>query len=158
MSFINPSNSAEASDSLATLTAAAIALAALVYSVNVVEVFVSEATGDLLGHAQIAGALLILAVYGPLLVFLKSRGGRPAGKPSAGGSLNALFRQAGLTAFSLTLVFMIVLSVLNRSVLSHFSAEAAVDLVITFALAAFAVSFFIINRFSRFGDELGEEV
>lgn len=157
MSFLNPRNPAEASDFLATLTAAAAGLAALVYSVNVVEVFIPKGAADLLGHAQIAGALLILGVVAPLMIFLKIRGGRPAGRGTSGGYLDALYRQASLSAFSITLAFMIALKVLDRTVLAHFSAEAAVDLVITFALAAFAVSFFLINRFGRIGEGGGED-
>lgn len=157
MSFLNPRNPAEASDGLATLTAAATGLAALIYSVNVIEVFVSAATADLLGYAQIAGGVLIVAVFGPMLLFLKSRGGKPAGKPAGGGYLNALFRQAALTAFSLTLAFMIVLSIFDRTVLARLTAQTAIDLVITFALAIFAISFFIIDRFSHVGEGLGDE-
>jgi hypothetical protein len=52
MSVFNPRNSAEATDSLASVTAAATGLAAVVYSVNVVETFVSEPTADLLGTAS----------------------------------------------------------------------------------------------------------
>ena len=149
MSVLNSRNSAEASDSLATLTAAATGLAALVYSVNVVEVFAPEGAADLLGHVQMAGALLVIAGFGPLMIFLKSRGGRPAGRGTSGGYLDALYRQASLTAFSATLAFMIVLSLFERTVLVHLSAETAVDLLITFALAIFSASFFVINRFSR---------
>lgn len=157
MSVLNPRNAAEATDSLASVTAAAVGLAALVYSVNVAETFVPEAASELLGYAQIAGGLLILVVFGPLLILLKARGGRPAGRPSSGGYLSALFRQAALTGFSLTVLFMIVLSVFDRTVLARFSAETAIDIVITFALAAFAISFFVLNRLGRLGDELGDE-
>lgn len=156
MSVLNPRNAAEASDGLATLTAAATGLAALVYSVNVVEVFVPEGTADLLGYLQIAGVVLILAVYAPLMIHLKVRGGRPAGGGTSGGYLDALYRQASLTAFSVTLVFMVVLSLFDQRVLAHLSAETAVDLLITFALAAFSLSFFVINRFGRLGEGVGE--
>jgi hypothetical protein len=52
---------------------------------------------------------------------------------------------------------MIVLSLLERTVLARLSAETAVDLLITFALAAFSLSFFVINRFSRLGEGVGED-
>jgi len=155
MSFLNPQSGAEASDSLATLTAATVGLAALVYSVDVIESFVSVSTADLLGSAQLVGGLLIVIAFIPLLVFFKARGGRPAGKPGQDSFLSVLFRQAALTAFSLTLVFMIVLSVLENRVLSKISAETAIDLVITFALAIFAVSFFVINRFGQDRGDIG---
>jgi hypothetical protein len=52
---------------------------------------------------------------------------------------------------------MILLSVFDRTVLARLTAETAVDIVITFALAAFAFTFFVINRVGRFGDEAGDE-
>jgi hypothetical protein len=158
MSFVNPRSPAEASDSLATVTAAAMAFAALIYSVNVIEVFAPDSSAGWLGYFQIGAAVVLIAVFAPLIFFLKSKGGRSAGKSAAAGYLSALFRQAALTAFSLTLAFMVLLSLFDRMVLSRLSAEAAIDLVITFALAIFAVSFFIINRFSRLDDGHGDEM
>lgn len=157
MSYLNPRNQSEASDSLANLTAAATGLAALVYSANVLDGFVSASAATFLGYGQIVGGLLILGVFGPLMFFFKSRGGRPTGKPAAEGYLQTLFRQAGLTAFSLTIVFMIALSIFDRTVLARVTSETAIDLVITFALAIFAISFFAINRFSRGDVEFGDQ-
>jgi len=157
MSFMNPRNPAEACDSLATLTAAATALVALLQSVNVIEVLVPEAVAGVLGTAQSAGGILVLGLFAPLFLFLKSRGATPKGKSSSGSYLGALVRQTGLNAFSATLVFMITLSVLNEMVLSRFTAEVVLDAVITFALGSFAVSFFFINRFSRLDDGVVDE-
>ncbi|MDT8342101.1 MAG: hypothetical protein RQ751_11370 [Longimicrobiales bacterium] len=152
MSILNPRSPAEARDVLATLTAAAVGVAALVYSVNVLEVFVPEGTAHVLGLAQIAGAVLILAVYAPMLVRLKRRGGRPEGNDSAGGSyLQAVFRQASSTAFSVLLVVLVVLSLLERTVLAHLTAGTAVDLIITLALTVLSLSYFFVNRFGRLG-------
>ncbi|MEX2374618.1 MAG: hypothetical protein WD942_03415 [Dehalococcoidia bacterium] len=62
-----------------------------------VELFVSERTEELLGYGQMAGAVLIIVVFAPMLILLK-RWGAVHG---AGGSyFNALFRQVSLTAFS----------------------------------------------------------
>jgi len=157
MSFMNPRNPAEACDSLATLTAAATALVALLQSVNVIEVFAPEAVAGALGTAQSAGAVLVVGVFAPLFLFLKSRGAMPSGQSSSGSYLGALVRQAGMSAFSATLVFMIILSMLNEIVLSRVTAEVALDLVITFAFGSFAAAFFIHNRFSRIDDGLIDE-
>lgn len=157
MSVLNPRNPAEASDGLATLTAAATGLAALVYAINVAEVFIPAATAELLGYAQIAGGGLIVAIVAPLLIRLKMRGGKPAGRGTSAGYLSALFRQASLTAFGLTLAVMVALSIFDRTVLAHLSAETVVDLLITAALAFFALSFFVINRFSPLDEGLGGE-
>lgn len=155
MSIFNPRNPAEASDGLATLTAAATGLAALVYAINVVEVFVPESTAELFGYVQIAGGVLIVAIFAPLLIHLKRRGAKPAGRGSSAGYLNALFRQASLTAFSITLAVMVLLSMLESTVLAHLAAETVVDGLITFALAMFAISFFMINRFGALGEGAG---
>jgi hypothetical protein len=157
MSFLNPRSAAEASDSLAGLTSAVLGLAAIVYSVNVIEIFVSQATADLLGRAQLAGGVLMILIYAPLLLFFKSRGGRPPGKPAQNSYLGTLFRQAALTAFSLTLVAMLVLSMLVDRVFEQMSAETAIDLMITFALAIFALAFFVINRLGDAGQAMGGE-
>lgn len=158
MPIFNPRNSAEANDGLATLTAAATGLAACIYAINVIEALIPEAAAALLGYIQIAGVILIVAVIAPLLIHLKRRGGRPAGRRSSSGYLGALFRQASLTAFSLTLAFMVVLSIFNRTVLTLISAETVVDLIITVSLALFALSFFVFNRFSDMDEGLGEDV
>lgn len=152
MSILNPRNAAEASDALATLTAAASGLAAVVYSVNVLEVFVSGRTAELLGHVPMAGVILIVGVFAPMLILLKRRG---AVQGAGGSYFSALFRQASLTAFSVTLAIMIVLSLLERRVLAHLSAENAVDLLISVALATFALSFFLIDRFGHVGEGAG---
>ncbi len=156
MSILNHRNAAEASDTMATLTAAATGLAALVSSVNVVEVFVSAATAELLGYLQMAGGILIIAVFGPMWFLLKKRAGRAAGR-GASGYLTAVVRRASGTAFSVTLAFMILLSLLERRVLVHLSAENAVDLLVSFALATFALSFFLIDRFGHLGEGAGED-
>lgn len=157
MSFMNPRNPAEACDSLVTLTAAAMALVALLQSANVIEFFAPEAVTGLLGTAQSAGAVLVVGVFGPLFIFLKFRGATPAAKSSSGGYIGALLRQTALSAFSATIAFMVMLSVLGERVLSRFTAEVALDLVISFAFGSFAVSFFIINRFRRVDDGLVNE-
>ncbi|MEX2374619.1 MAG: hypothetical protein WD942_03420 [Dehalococcoidia bacterium] len=41
--------------------------------------------------------------------------------------------------------------------LAHLSAENAVDLLVSFALATFALSFFIIDRFSHLGEGAGAD-
>lgn len=155
MSVLDPRNAAEASDILATLTAAASGLAALVYSVNVIEVFVSDGTAELLGHIQLAGGILLVAVFAPTLILLKRRRGRVAGRGDDESYFGALGRQATSTAFAITLAFMVLLSLLERRVLEHLSAETAVDLIISFALAMFALSFFLIDRFGRVGEGAG---
>lgn len=156
MSFLNPRNSAEASDVLATLTAAATGLAALVQSVNVIEVFVSEGTAELLGYMQMAGGILIIGVFAPMLILLKRRGGK-AGEGAGESYLSALLREAASTAFSFTLAFMILLSLLERRLLAHLSAETAVDLLITVVLALFALSYFLIDRFGHVGEGAGAD-
>lgn len=155
MPFLNPRNAAEASDLLATLTAAAAGLAALVQSVNVIEVFVSESTAGLLGYIQVVGIILILVVFAPMLILLKKRGGKAARHGAAGSYFGALLRQAASTAFSVTFAFLIVLSLFERRVLAHLSAETAVDLLISFALATFALSFFLTDRFGHLGEGTG---
>ncbi|PWE17524.1 hypothetical protein DDZ18_07585 [Marinicauda salina] len=157
MSIFNPRNPAEATDGVATLTAAGTAVVAFIFSLNVAEDFISSASGDLIKYLQIGGAALIVTVFAPLLINLKIRGGKPAGRGSSGGYLSALFRQAALTAFSLMVAFLVGLSIMDRTVLSRLSAESTVDLIITFALAMFALSFFIINRFGMVGEDVGGE-
>ncbi len=156
MPFSIPHNSAEASDTLATLTAWAASLAALVYSVNIAEVFVTEAVAAYLGYGQILFGLVILLGYLPALIFLKSRGGRPTGASSPEGFLNASFRQAAFSAFSLTIAFLIALSLFDRLILANVTAKTAIDLVVVFALAAFAASFLVIKNFSSFGEAPGD--
>ncbi|MDT8368157.1 MAG: hypothetical protein RQ745_03045 [Longimicrobiales bacterium] len=155
MSLLNPRSAPEADDARATLTAAAAGVAALVQSVNVIEVFVSEGTAALLGHLQLAGGILILLLFAPMLIRLKKRGSTAAGHGDGGSYLGALVRRASSTAFSITVVVMILLSVLERRVLAHLSAETTVDLLITFAFAIFALAFFFIDRFGRVDDALG---
>lgn len=156
MSILKLRNAAEASDVLATLTAAATGLAALIQSVNVIEVFVSEGTAELLGYLQMGGGILLLGVFAPMLIILKRRGGRTAGDGAGGSYLSALLRQAASTAFSFTLAFMVLLSFLERRVLAHLTAETAVDLLITVVLALFALSYFLIDRFGHVGEAAGE--
>ncbi len=154
MPFKNLRSPAEASDSLVSLTAVGAGIAAIVYSANVIEVFASDTFADIVGYGQIIFGLLILLAYFPSLLFLKARGGRAAGKHSAGGFLYAIMQKAIIRAFNLTIGFLIVLSLLAHTVLSHFTAESMVDLVIAFALASFSISFLMINRF---GDEVGNQ-
>lgn len=106
------------------------------------------------GLAQIAGAGLIAAVYLPLLILLKVRGGQPAGRGTSPGHLSALFRQAGFTAFSLTIAFLVLLSVFGGPLLAHLSAERSIDLM-AFGLASFSLADVVINRFGRLGEEVG---
>lgn len=146
---------AEASDSLANLTAAAAGAAAIIFAGNVVEAFDIVVVGDWVGYAQIVLGLLIAAVYLPALLIFKTRGAQVDGMRPAEGFLNAMIRRAASMAFNLTVGFLVALSLLKNSLLSHFSAEAAVNLATAFALAAFSISFFVLNRFS---DELGQEV
>jgi hypothetical protein len=153
MSIINPRNSAEATDGLATLTACATAVAALIFALNFASVFVSEAATAVFGYVQVAGGVLIAATYLPLLIVLKLRGGQPAGRGTTPGYLSARFRQAGLTAFSLTVAFLVLLSVFGEPFLAHFSADQSIDLMLAFGLASFSLAFFVINRFSRLSEE-----
>jgi hypothetical protein len=157
MPVLNFRNQAEASDALATLTAAAAGLAALIQSVNVIEVFVRESTAELLGYVQMAGVIVIFVVFAPMLILLKRRGGKAAGQGAGGSYFSVLLRQASSTAFSVTFAFMMVLSFLERTVLAHLSAETAVDLLISFALAMFALSFFLIDRFGHLGGGAGAD-
>ncbi|MEQ8558197.1 MAG: hypothetical protein RIB03_07750 [Henriciella sp.] len=154
MSIDSPRSPAEASDRLVNLAAAGAGIAAIIYSANVVEGFVSEAVADFVGYGQIAMGLIILLAYLPALLYLKSRGGRGTGKHYTAGFFNTIMRKAIVNAFNLTIGFLIILSILSRTVLSHFTAESMVDLMIAFALATFSISFFVISRFS---DEAGKE-
>jgi hypothetical protein len=92
-----------------------------------------------------------------MLILLKTRGGKAAGHGAGGSYLSALVGRASSTAFSVTLAFMILLSFLERRVLAHLSAETSVDLLISFALAMFALSFFLIDRFGHLGEGVGAD-
>jgi len=156
MSFLNPRSGAEASDGIATLTAIGMAVAALIFALNVAEASVSASVNDLFDLLRIGAVIFILAVLAPLVIFFKLRGGRPAGRGTSPGYLSALFRQAALTAFSLTVLFLVFLTVLGEPILAQLSAERSVDLILAFALASFSLAYFVINRFSRLGEEAGE--
>lgn len=144
--MFSTSSSAEAKDRLATATALATAMAAITYSLNVVTLYVTESTAGILDKVQLAGGFLIVAIFLPLFLFLKSRI-RQDQASSSEGFIGAVFRKSGFAAFGITLMGMVILSMLNETLLSQITAETAVDIIITFALAIFSVSFFIISRF-----------
>ena len=79
-----------------------------------------------MGYGQIGLGLIVLVVYLPALLLFKSRGGHAEGIRSAGGFMNAIMRKAASTAFNLTIGFVVALSILDRTVLSHFTAKSAI--------------------------------
>lgn len=154
MSLFSPRSPAEAGDSLAGLTAVVAGIAAIIYAANVAEAFIDGGLAPIVGYGQIALGVLIVAFYLPVVLFLKSRRSSGGGAQSEEGFLNAVMRKATSTAFELTVAFAVLLGLMERTVLSHLTAKSVSDLVVAFALGAFAVSYFVFNRFS---DENGAE-
>ena len=147
MSYFKPGNNAEATDRLADLTGLAVGLVALTKVIAVVENYVSPGAMEALDTVQLVGGLLILAVYLPLLIYFKTRFGIVTMNPwKSDGFIASVLKQAGLTAFSVLLIAMVFLSMLDNTVLSHVSAEILLDGLIAAALAAFSVAFFAYSR------------
>ena len=144
MSFFNPANGAEAGDRLAILTALGTGAAALVHSINVFETMTGPAMAEALGLLQLMGGVLIVAVFLPLFVWFKLRAGAPRINPWKSESFfGDVARRAGMTAFAVALLSFIVMSTLDRLLLSRISAEVMLDIAITLLLGAFAVSFLL---------------
>lgn len=154
MSLFSPRSPAEADDSLAGLTAVGAGAAAIIYAANVAETFIDGGLASIVGYGQIALGVLIVAFYLPAILFLKSRRSIAGGARSDEGFLNAVIRKATSTAFGLTVAFTVLLGLMEHTVLSRLTTESVTDLVVAFALGAFAISYFVINRFS---DENGAE-
>jgi predicted neutral ceramidase superfamily lipid hydrolase len=147
MSYFRPGSKAEVTDRLAELTGVAVGLAALIYAINVVQGFAAPAVVMTLDAVQVVGGLAILGVYLPLTIWFKTRFAGVILNPwKSDGFMGAALKRAGLFAFSATVVFMIVLSMLNRLVLSRISSETLLDLVLAVALLVFAVCFFLFGR------------
>ena len=147
MSFLNPNSRAEASDSLALLTGCGSGLAALIYAFKVAEVYASGGWAGWLDAAQLMGGVLVLLVFLPLFYFLKTRFGGTAVSPWKSDSFfGAVLKRAGLAAFGIVLVSMIILTTLDRLVLSNLSAAVLLDALIALALIGFSASFFLLGR------------
>ena len=144
MSFLKPANGAEAGDRLAILTALGAGAAALVHSINVFETLTGPAMAEALGLVQLMGGVLIAAVFAPLFVWFKLRAGAPRINPWKSESFfGDVARRAGMTAFAAALLSFVVMSTLDRFLLSRISAEVMLDIAITLLLGAFALAFLI---------------
>lgn len=157
MSYFNPANSAEASDRLANLVALAVAVAALLQSINVITALTSLDFENALETVQTVGGIAILTIFLPLLIWFKRhRFGRSVNLWSKEGFLSSVSRRAGMTAFGLTLVASLVMSVLDNLLLSKVSAEVMLDIIITLMLALFSLCFFVFSSGS-IDDDAGME-
>lgn len=147
VSYFKPGSRAEVTDRVADLTALAAGLAALIYVIGVVEPYVPSAAAGLLDIVQLVAGIVILAGYLPLLTYFKTRfGGEPINPWKSDGFIGAVVKRAGFTAFSLLILFMVVLTTLEKTVLSRISAAILLDGVIAFALLAFSIAFLAFSR------------
>lgn len=142
-----PKSRADIADRLAGLTAIATGLAGLIYAAGVIQALTEGEVAAWFDTIQIVGGVLILVGFLPLFYLMKARAGDAARGAWKGDGFTAVqFQRAGITAFAATVVCLIILSMLNRLVLSRVSAEVLADGVIGFALIAFSVSFFLHGR------------
>ncbi|WP_291842840.1 hypothetical protein [Maricaulis sp.] len=155
MSFFSPRNRAEAGDRLAGMTGWAAALAALVYALNVVQALTGPPMSNYLNDAGLIGSLLIVLVFLPSFFIIKRRlGGPPVNPWKEDGFMSQAIRRAALTGFATTFLAMSVLTMLDGLVLERIAADVLLDLVLTIALASFALSFFLFSRDSDPGETL----
>ncbi|WP_138511492.1 hypothetical protein [Maricaulis alexandrii] len=147
MSFLNPSSRAEASDSLALLTACGTGLVALIYAFKVAEAYASSGLASWLDIVQLVGGVLVLLVFLPLFYFLKTRFGGTTVSPWKSDSFfGTVLKRAGLAAFGLVLMSMIILTTMDRLVLANVTPEVLLDALIALALIGFSASFFLLGR------------
>ena len=147
MSFFSPRNRAEASDRLAGMTGWAAAMAAIIYALDVAQALTAPPLSGYLNDARLIGALLIVLVFLPAFFIMKRRFGGPSVNPwKTDGFVSSVFQRAGLTAFTASFLIMIGLTLFGHSILDRISATVLLDLVMTVALASFALSFFVFSR------------
>ncbi len=157
MSYFKPGGKAEATDRLADITGLAVGFVAIIKMLSVAQNYVPAGTADMLDAAQMVGGAVILAIYLPLFIYFKTRFGTETMNPWTSDSFVAsVLKQAGLTAFSVLLLAMVVLSMLDKTVLANVSAEILLDGIIAVALAAFSVAFFAYNRAGASEDGSGD--
>lgn len=142
-----PKSRADIADRLAAMTALTTGLAGLIYGAGVVQALTEGEVAAWFDTIQIVGGVLILAGFLPLFYLMKARAGDAARSAWKGDDFTAVqFQRAGISAFVATVVGLVVLSTLERLVLSRISAEVLLDGVLGFALIAFSVSFFLHGR------------
>ena len=147
MSFLKPSSRAEASDSLAILTATGTGLASLVYFAKVMEAYTGSPVSSWLDTAQLIGGLAVLVVLLPLFYHLKTGFGGAAVDPWKGDEFfGTVLRRAALTAFCAMMLGMILLTLLGDHLLSQVAAPVLLDGMIACALLVFSLSFFLLGR------------
>lgn len=147
MSYFRPGTKAEVTDRLAELTGLAVGLGALIYGASVVQSFSAPAVAMTLDTIRMVCGILVLAVYLPLTIWFKTRFSGVILNPWKSDSfMGVALKRAGLSAFAASVMFMVLLSTLDRLVLSRMSAEGVIDLVLAVALLVFAVSFLLYGR------------
>lgn len=156
MSFLNPKTSAEAGDRMAVLTGFATGFAAVVHSINVWRALVGPDLAAALDAVQMAGGILIVALFLPLFIWFKLGRSAPAMNPWKSDSyLGSVAKRAGFTAFAGLLLAGVVLSTLSTRLLPLISGEMMLDMMISAALGLFSLSFFIFSS-GPDGDAYGD--
>lgn len=157
MSFLNPRSRAEARDSLAVIVAFGTGAVAIVNAFGFLEGYVDDSASSFLNTAQLVGGVLVLVIMLPLIVLMKARGAGTRSASGTGGYMMAAARRAGYLAFGMNLIVLVILSIFDTLVLSRIDAASAVELMISVALGAFSIAFFVTCRFGHIDDDLGDQ-
>ncbi len=144
MSYLTPRTSAEAVDRLSWLTGLGAGLASLIYALSAAEALASPDMAVAIDWIAKGAAIVLIGAFLPLFIWFKRRAGAPSMNPVKADSFlaNAL-RKAGFTAFALTLLGTILLSLMDNLILSRITPEIALDFVVAGSLMIFALAFVI---------------
>jgi hypothetical protein len=104
----------------------------------------------------ILSALVLMVVFPAFIKYLKLRLDKNKECPDTGGYVMEVSRRAGVMAFSLTFVFLIVIEWMAGGFLAGLPAPFFINAILAFTLGVFSITFYFLLR-GEGDDDLDDE-
>ena len=147
MAINNQLSVVEQIDKMHQRIALGVFLVSVAYALSVIRFLVNEKTSGMLDTAsQVVGVFVIILVLPAFVKFLRIRRDNRAACAEPEGFVIEMFNRATGRAFQFTFLFLIVLEIVSKNLLSHLPGEFFIKLIISVTLAIFSLTFFFLNR------------
>lgn len=154
MPATKPPNTALLLERFMQRTALGVFLLALRYGMTAAGPLLGEELMALVRYLQLALSLLIVLLVLPAFWhYLKLRRQRRADCANPDSFVLEMFRRAALIAFSYSFVLLVLLDLVSRKSLVYLSAPLVINLVLSFMLAVFSISFYLLSRLDEPDDD-----
>jgi hypothetical protein len=140
-------STAQLTDRFLQRTAIGVLVMSIAYATSAAAYLVGEELAETLDKLEMVPALLAVAIILPIFVkFVRLRANRDCATGDAGSYLAEVYKKAGLKAFSFGFVFLVILEPLTKNAFSHLPGNFFVNVILSFLLAVFGLTFLLLSR------------